>query len=197
MVLKFSDETNRPSLENAAALNNALVFNRGNVEMTAAKGAWSPDGISLTVTDMDSATWQAVVNSISGGTFHAIPRQKLLPVAEVSQGQVSSGAAAEESLRGNLTMRMSSPGRFVVHLYVGDALHSVSAESIDVVDCPEQVVVLDTAGKGSSHYLGSGGHTSSRSAQSGPVALPRSFFSVGGVLAISGDKWLKVSTSTR
>lgn len=192
IVLNFSEKTNRPSLENAAALNNAIVVNHGDIEMTAAKGAWSSDGTSLTVTDVDSTTWQAIVNSISVGTFHAMPRRKLLPVAEVSQGQASSGTAPEDSLRGNLVMRMSSPGSFVVHVYVGNDLQSANAESIDVVVCPEQVVVLDTAGTAPSHYTGPTGRTSSRSAQRDPVALPRSFFSVEGVLAMSGDKWLKV-----
>lgn len=192
IVFNFSEKTNRPSLGNAAALNNAIVVNHGDIEMTAATGAWSSDGTSLTVSHVDSATWQAIVNSISDGTFHAMPRRTLLPVAEVSQGQVSSGTAPEESLRGNLVMRMSSPGSFVVYVYVGDDLQSASEESIDVVVCPEQVVVLDTAGTAPSHYIGPTGRTSSRSAQGDPVALPRSFFSVEGVLAMSGDKWLKV-----
>lgn len=197
IVLNFSEKTNRPSLENAAALNNAIVVNHGDIEITAAKGAWNPDGTSLTVTDMDSATWQAIVTSISDETFHVMPRRKLFPVAEVSQGQVSRGTEPEESLRGNLVMRMSSPGSFVVQVYVGNDLQSSSVESINVVVCPEQVVVWDTAGTASSHNVDPTGRTSSRSVQSDSVPLPRSFFSVEGVLAMSGNKWLKVSTSHR
>lgn len=83
-------------------------------------------------------------------------------------------------------MRMSSPGRFHVNLYVGEELHSTSTGFVDVELCPEQVVVADANVISDSD--------SSVGPESVLATLPRAFFSVEGVLAMPGDRWLKVGT---
>lgn len=190
MVLKFSEPTNRPALETAVDLNSAITIMDGGdipVDMQAGRGVWSPDGVSLTITGMDSDSWKTAVSAISAGTLRATLRKKLLVGAELPIGR-PGGFDGDESpsgeLRGNLTIRMSSPGRFGVRLYVGEKLYSTSARFVDVELCPEQVVVDDAKPTDSSPGPGSVLAT-----------LPRPFFSVEGVLAMPGDKWLKVSAT--
>lgn len=195
MILKFSEPTNRPALETAVDLNNAITItttmDHGDtpVDMQAGRGVWSPDGQALTITEMDLDSWKAAVAAISAGTLRAAPRKKLLVGAELSTGRPPGGLDDESSpsgeLRGNLTMRMSSPGRFGVRLYVGERLDSTSARFVDVEVCPEQVVVADDA-KPTGSLSGPG---------RGLATLPSPFFSVEGVLAMPGDRLLKVSTS--
>lgn len=195
MILKFSEPTNRPALETAVDLNNAITItttvDHGDtpVDMQAGRGAWSPDGQALTITEMDPDSWKAAVAAISAGTLRATPRKKLLVGAELSTGRPPGGFDDESSpsgeLRGNLTMRMSSPGRFGVRLYVGERLDSTSARFVDVELCPEQVVVVDDA-KPTDSSPGPGRAL---------ATLSSPFFSVEGVLAMPGDRWLKVSTT--
>lgn len=179
MVLTFSEPTNRPNLNGPVDLNNALEFNRGGIKVSAGRGAWSASGNVLTLSSLDAEGWRAITSSISDGTFHARPRTKRLVGADVSgaeRSDIESESTAGQ-LRGNLTMRMSSPGRFVPRLFVGERLDS-SAEAINVILCPEQVVVaVNEPGRES-------------------VEVPRAFFAVEGVLSMPGDKWLKVITRT-
>lgn len=194
IIFKFSEATNRPALDTAVDLNNAItIMHHGDkrVDMQVGRGVWSPDGESLTITDMDPESWKAAVAAISSGTLHATLRKKLLvgaeqpSIGERGGGRVDNTSPSSGELRGNLTMRMSSPGRFGVRLYVGEKLDSTSSTFVDVEPCPEQVVVDDakTTGK-------------SVGAESVLATLPRPFFSVEGVLSMPGDRWLKVSTST-
>lgn len=182
MILTFSESTNRPDLGNAAAINNAVVINDGNTQMQSGTGSWSPDGRVLTVVDMDPDTWEVVTASISDGTFHAAPRKKLLLGAEFSTGghEHEDGESPSGKLRGNLTMRMSSPGRFGLRLHVGDTVQSRSDDDIVVQLCPEQVTVSD------------GSTISAAPRRSGGTVLPRPFFAVEGALAMPGVNWLKV-----
>ncbi|CAM9786004.1 unnamed protein product, partial [Ectocarpus sp. 4 AP-2014] len=168
VVLHFSEPTNRPPLSGDVDLNNALVINRGEITVTAGRGEWSANGEVLSVTDLDPGSWRAITASISSGEFHVIPREKVLVGADTGGGKTES----PDQLRGSLTMRMSFPGRFVAHLFVGEQLDS-SAEIIEVDHCPKQVVVtLSNPGSGS-------------------VEDPQPFFSADGVLSMPGDKWLK------
>lgn len=169
MVLHFSEPTNRPPLNGDVDLNNALVINRGEIKVAAGQGEWSANGEVLSITDLDPGSWRAITDSISSGGFHVTPREKVLVGADNGGGKTGS----PDQLRGSLTMRMSFPGRFVAHLFVGEQLDS-SAEIIEVDLCPEQVVVaLNNPGSGS-------------------VEDPQPFFSADGVLSMPGDKWLKV-----
>lgn len=171
VVLHFSEPTNRPPLNRDVDLNNALVINRGEIKVAAGRGEWSAKGEVLSITDLDPGSWKAITASISNGEFHVTPREKVLVGADSGGGKTGS----PDQLRGSLTMRMSFPGRFVVHLFVGEQLDS-SAEVIQVDLCPEQVVVaLNNPGSGS-------------------VEDPQPFFSADGVLSMPGDKWLKVRT---
>ncbi|CAM9903173.1 unnamed protein product [Hapterophycus canaliculatus] len=70
-------------------------------------------------------------------------------------------------------MRMSSPGRFVPRLFVGERFDSC-AEVINVQLCPEEVVV------------------SVSEPLSERVQVPDAFFTVEGVLSMPGGKWLKM-----
>lgn len=194
MILKLSEPTNRPALETAVDLNNAIAFtimtDHGDtpVNMKAGRGAWSPDGDALTITEMDSDSWKAAVAAISAGTLRATLKKKLLVGATLLSTLRPGGFDDDEfpsgELRGTLTMRMSSPGRFGARLYVGEKLDSTSARFVDVELCPEQVVVVDAA-KPTDSPPGPG---------SAFATLPSPFFSVGGVLAMPGERWLKVNT---
>ncbi|CAM9350301.1 unnamed protein product [Ectocarpus fasciculatus] len=172
VFLHFSEPTNRPLLNRDVDLNNALVINRGEIKVAAGRGEWSANGEVLSITDLDPGSWRAITASISSGEFHVSPREKVLVGADNGGGKTES----PEQLRGSLTMRMSFPGRFVAHLFVGEQLDS-STEVIAVELCPEQVVVaLNNPGSGS-------------------VEDPQPFFSADGVLSMPGDKWLKVPSS--
>lgn len=193
MILKLSEPTNRPALETAVDLNNAIAItimtdhDDTPVKMQTGRGVWSPDGDALTITEMDSDSWKAAVAAISAGTLRATLRKKLLVGATLSTGRPGGFVDDESSsgeLRGTLTMRMSSPGRFGARLFVGEKLDSTSARFVDVELCPEQVVVDDDA-KPTDSSPGPGRAL---------ATLPSPFFSVGGVLAMPGDRWLKVNT---
>ncbi|CAN0015265.1 unnamed protein product, partial [Sphacelaria rigidula] len=82
------------------------------------------------------------------------------------------------SLHGNLSMRVSSPGKLVFHLYVGRKLISTTADSVEVEACPEEVTIATSpVVHNSSHACDSGGED-----LTGVTSL-RSFFAVNGVLA--------------
>lgn len=177
MVLLFSEPTNRPVLKGPVDLNNALEFNRGDIKISTGKGAWSTDGVVLTLSSLDAGSWKAITSSISNGTFHATPKAKPLVGASIvgSEGGDIDSESPAGQLRGNLTMRMSSPGRFVARLFVGERLDS-TAEIIDVTTCPEEVIVAVNESESES------------------VEVPHAFFTVEGVLSMPGGKWLKVMT---
>lgn len=182
VTLRFSEPTNTPALGTAIALNNAIIINHGDIKMLDGQGIWSHDGEALSISGMDPDSLNAVTDSISAGTFHAMPRRKALVGAEFSSGQpkdVDSKTPAGQ-LQGNLTMRMSYPGTFFVRLYIGEKLESMSTEAVDVDLCPQQVVVGDVKTTPASHGLQIRGEE-----------FPRPFFTVGGVLAMSGKQWLK------
>lgn len=181
LVLLFSSSTNRPILNNSVSINNAMVFDHGDVEVLAGRGTWSPGGEALTITDLDPGSWNAIKTSISDGTFHATARKKPLFGAEI-WGNRSSGTNGEPvavQLRGNLTMRVSFPGRFVAHLFVGERLDSISAPAIHVDLCPNEVVLdapktpRDDSGR----------------------EVPRSVFAANGIAAFPGDQLLKVRSA--
>lgn len=179
VVLTFSSSTNRPVLNNSVSINNALIFNHGDIEVLAGRGTWSPDGETLNITHLDPVSWRVITASISSGTFHAKPREKLLIGAEgwgEDNGE-TEGESLAGQLRGNLTLRMPFPGRFVAHLFVGERLDSISAQVIQVDLCPDQVVI---AAPGSTLSVN--------------VEVPRPFFAAEGVLSLPGEKWLKVRT---
>lgn len=182
LVLTFSSPTSRPGLNDAVSINNALTFNHGEIKLTAGKGAWSPGGEALTITDLDPESWRNVIATISNGTFHATPRKKLLVGAEIWKNDNSSTSLdpAAGQLRGNLTIRMTIPGQFVAHLFVGERLESTSTQVIDVQLCPNEVVIA--APKHSSR---------------GDSEVPRSVFNAEGVLSLPGDKFLKASLPKR
>lgn len=215
MILNFSEPTNRPVLETAVDLNNAIIMDHDDITMSHGRGVWSPDGEALTITDMDLDSWKAAVAAISAGTLHITLRKKLLvggggfligrqqpggvddesPPGQLEEvgnespsGQVQGVNSGPPSgdLEGKLTMRVASPGRFEVRLYVGEELHSTSTGFVDVELCPEQVVVADANIISDSD--------SSVGPESVLATLPRAFFSVEGVLAMPGDRWLKVGS---
>lgn len=178
VVLTFSSSTNRPILNNSVSINNALIFNHGDIEVLAGRGAWSPDGEALKINDLDPGSWRAITASISGGTFHATPREKLLVGAE-GWGEENSGfegGLPARQLRGKLTMRMSFPGQFVAYMFVGEQLYSIGDQVIQVDLCPDQVVVA-----------------APESTLSVNTEVPIPFFAAEGVLSLPGEKWLKVS----
>lgn len=85
-------------------------------------------------------------------------------------------------------MRMSSPGQFTLHLHVGERLHSSGSNSVNVDLCPDEVEVMkETKDVVSSHSL-----APSSSIRGNTFASSVPFFSVENVLAMSGEKWLKV-----
>ncbi|CAM9568879.1 unnamed protein product [Scytosiphon promiscuus] len=178
VVLTFSEPTNRPVLEGPVNINNALELNYGDIRVSTGRGVWSADGLVLTLSSLDPETWRAITSSISDGTFRATPRMKPLVGTDIV-GAEEAGIESESpegQLRGNLTMRMSSPGRFVLRLFVGERL-DFTAEVINVELCPEQVIVA--------------GNEPDRES----VEVPRAFFVVEGVLSMPGEKWLKVPSS--
>lgn len=147
--------------------------------MVAGRGAWSPDGEALNITDLDPGSWRAITASISRGTFHAKPREKLLVGAE-SWGEENISTEGESpagQLRGNVTVRMSFPGQFVAHLFVGERLDSISAQVIHVDLCPDQVVVA-----------------APKSTPPVNIEVPSPFFAAEGVLSLPGEKRLKART---
>lgn len=171
VVLTFSSSTNRPALNNSVSINNALIFNHGDIEVSAGRGTWSPDGAALNITDLDPDSWGAITASVSNGTLHAKPREKLLVGATIP------GESPAGQLRGNLTMRMSFPGQFVASLFVGEQLDSISAEVVQVNHCPDQVVLQ-----------------APERALLASSEIPSPFFAAEGVLSLPGEKWLKVRT---
>lgn len=182
LVLTFSSSTNRPRLNDAVSINNAVTFNHGGIELVAGRGAWSPGGEALTITDLDAESWRDIVAAISDGTFHATPRKKLLVGAEgwgADQSGTSSDPAAQQ-LRGNLTIRMTFPGRFVAHLFVGEHMDSTSAQVIDVQLCPNEVLLA-----------------APKHPPRGNSEVPRPVFFAEGVLSLPGDKYLKASRLQR
>lgn len=154
------------------------MLNHGDIELVAGRGAWSPGGEALTLTDLDPESWRHVITAISNGTFHATPRKKLLVGAEICGGVNSSTSSDPPTgqLRGNLTIRMAFPGHFTAHLFVGELLESTSSQVVDVQLCPNEVVMI--APKHSPPFISE---------------VPRSVFGADGVLSLPGDKSLKAS----
>lgn len=177
LVLKFSSSTNRPRLNDAVSINNALTFNHGDVELVTGRGSWSPDGEALTLTDWDLEDWRHILATISDGTFRVAPRKKLLVGAEIWRDDKSSTSSdlAAGQLRGSLAIRMTFPGQFVARLFVGERLESTSAQVIDVQLCPNEVVIAAPT------------HS-----PPGNSEVPRAVFSAEGVLSLPGDVFLKV-----
>lgn len=181
LVINFSEPTNRPSLDGPVSLNDAIVFNHGEVEMSAGSGSWTPDGLALNITHVDAASWEAITASISSATLHVIPRLKLFAGATSSnQHHNTDNTGPGAPLQGNLTMRMSFPGRISVRLFVGDVLEATSPEAIEVTLCADDVYVK---GAKSTASVGKEGI--------GARKVPRPFFAMDGVVAMPGDEWIK------
>lgn len=160
------------------SINNALTFNHGDIELQAGRGAWSPGGEALTIIDLDRESWRDITAAISDGTFHATPRKKLLVGAERwgDENSDTSSDLTAGQLRGNLTIRMTFPGRFVAHLFVGERLDSTSTQAIDVQLCPNEILLA-----------------AQKHSPPGSSEIPRSAFVAEGVLSLPGDKSLKAS----
>lgn len=182
LVLTFSSPTNRPGLNDAVNINNALTFNHDDIKLVAGRGAWSPSGEALTITDLDPESWRGIIAAISDGKFHAAPRKKLLVGTEIWGDDNSSTSVdpAAGQLRGNLAIRMTFPGQFVARLFVGERLESTSAQVIDVQLCPNEVVI-----------------DAPKHSPPGSSEVPRSVFGADGVLSLPGDKFLKASLPKR
>lgn len=153
-----------------------MMFNHGDIEVLAGRGTWSSGGEALTLTDLDPGSWTAIKASISGGTFHAATRKKPLVGAETWRDRSSgiNGDSVAGQLSGILTLRVSFPGRFVAHLYVGERLDSISSQVVDVDLCPNEVVV-----------------EAPKIPRDSGSEVPRSVFTLNGVAAFPGDQFLK------
>ncbi len=180
LVILFSSSTNRPMLNNSVSINNAMVFDHGDIKVLAGRGTWSPGGEALTITDLDPGSWNAITKSISDGIFHATARKKPLVGAE-NWADWSSGTDGDPvagQLRGNLTIRVSFPGRFVAHLFVGERLDSISAPAIEVDLCPNEVLL-----------------EAPKTPRDSGREVPHSVFVVNGIAAFPGDQFLKVRSA--
>lgn len=188
-IITFSEPSNRPTLESSVALNNAILINHGAVQLQAGRGVWSEHGDSLTIFDIDPESWADIVTSISNGSFHIrIPSRNHVSKIQTTDKRQPSIDPPSVKLEGNLIMRMSSPGQFTLHLYVGERLQSSASTSINVDLCPDEVeVIKEKKGAVSFYSL-----APSSSIRDDAFASPVPFFAVESVLAMSGEKWFKV-----
>lgn len=199
VILNFSEPTNQPRLHSAMALNDAIVFNNGDLLLETGYGTWSDDGEALTIADIDPSAWNTMITSIVTGELTADLKSKLLTRTIISHAK--AGIEAEGSstifgeLQGKLYIRVSSPGDLAFHLFVGEKLVSTAENMVDVEVCPEEVTIptsqtatnaFDTCQGGSSL------ETCSRGENEVSASISwRPFFAINGVLAMPGDKWLK------
>lgn len=193
LIITFSEPSNRPTLESGVALNNAILINHGTVQLQAGRGVWSEHGDSLTILDIDPESWVDIVASISNGSFHIrIPSRNHVSKLRTADERQPSLDPPYVRLEGNLIVRMSSPGQFTLHLHVGKRLHSSGSTSINVDLCPDEVeVIKEIKGAVSFHSL-----APSSSIRDNAFVSSVPFFAVENVLAMSGEKWFKVLTTT-
>lgn len=193
LIVTFSEPSNRPTLESGVALNNAILINHGTVQLQAGRGVWSEHGDSLTILDIDPESWVDIVASISNGSFHIrIPSRNHVSKLRTADERQPSLDPPYVRLEGNLIVRMSSPGQFTLHLHVGKRLHSSGSTSINVDLCPDEVeVIKEIKGAVSFHSL-----APSSSIRDNAFVSSVPFFAVENVLAMSGEKWFKVLTTT-
>lgn len=199
LILTFSDPTNAVPLDNPVALNNALVFNHGNIQLNAGYGTWSIDGLVLTISGIDPVSWDAVVASIISGTFHSMPRTKLLigeaSISQDSRNVDSTGTYPIGYLEGKFSMHVPSPGRLVAHLHLGTEKVSSSINTLDTSFCPHEI--SNPHGRAASSAIQTCESSSSCVNGHGrSLRLSKPLFAVEGVLAMSGETWLEASKKT-
>lgn len=181
------------------ALNDAIVFNNGDLQLETGYGTWSNDGEALTITSIDSAAWNTIIASMSAGELRADLKTKLLVGTINSHAKIGTEAEGSNAkfgeLQGNLYIRVSSPGELAFHLFVGDKLVSTADNTVDVEVCPEEVLIPTARTAANSfHTCRGGGSPETCNRDGGDVTTAiwsRPFFAINGVLAMPGDKWLK------
>lgn len=199
LIFTFSDPTNAVPLDNPVALNNALVFNHGKIRLNAGYGTWSTDGLVLTISGIDLVSWDAVVASIVSGTFHSMPRTKLLvgeaSIAQDSRNVDSTGTYPVGHLEGKFSMRVPSPGWLVAHLHLGTEKVSSSINALHISFCPNEISIPQGGTASNAiHTCESSGSCVNDHGRS--LRHPKPLFAVEGVLAMSGKTWLEASKKT-
>lgn len=203
LVLTFSEPTNTPCFGDAAALNNAITFNSGNLRLEAGFGNWSSDGQALTIAGVDRESWAVATASIASGTFHAIPRTTLRaggipPLDGRRPGRCDAGSPIVQ-LRGNYSFPVSSAAQLLVDLYVGEKPVATSAGTENIATSHlgkgTRACTEHEEGFHDPHdWDGFGSSGTSRAGEySGGAPMPRPSYSVEGVLAMPADAWLEAS----
>lgn len=199
IILNFSEPTNIPLLQDALALDNAIIFNHGKLKLESGYGYWSADdGGVLTITGIEPTSWTAITDSIASGDFHVMPRTRLLMgTANFSREQRDrlDGESLARRLQGNLSMRVSSADRLVTHLYSGYKRISTSPEIIDVAACPEIVTIpkWETSSDVRTAWQQRNLPVDSELPDGHQTWPSKPVFTVEGVLAMPGDAWLEAS----
>jgi hypothetical protein len=182
LVLRFNGPTNAPLLTDPVTINNAVTLQHGTVTVSAGDAEWL-DSATLALSALDDLAWQAVMVAIEAQTLHVAARTKLLPGHFLNASADSSSSnSSSAAVSGSAALRLGTPGRYELRLFIDDTQIAVAAQVLTVQACDEETVLL----------LPQTSTTSSSSSGTLTAAAVQPFWSMPGVLALSGDKWLEL-----
>lgn len=203
IVLTFDFETNSPPLHDAIALNNALVFEDGEVNLVQGNGTWSADTRSLTISDIDEASYSAITASAASGNLSARVRQKVLPpgvhflsspssttsISSVKNADSIKSIKESENIdndssiiTGEAVLRVTSAGQYTARLHLGESMIAEVNNPISVRQCGGELLL-------------SGSNSAKGNKLEEVVLPPVPFYSIDGVIALPGNKVVQIPAS--
>jgi hypothetical protein len=187
LILRFNGPTNAPLLSDPVRINNAVSLQHGTVLVSAGEAEWL-DSATLALSALDDLAWQAVMGAIEAQTLHVAARTKLLPghfLDASASSSSSSSSSRSAAVSDSAALRLGTPGQYELRLFIDDTqIAAAAAYVLTVQACNEETVLL------LSHASTTSSSSSSTSTAAAAAAEP--FWSMSGVLALSGDKWLEL-----
>jgi hypothetical protein len=180
LILRFNGPTNAPALTDPVSINNAVSLQHGTVIVSAAEAEWL-DSATLALSALDDLAWQAVMSAIEAQTLHVAARTKLLP-GHFLNASADSNSSSSAAVSGSAALRLGTRGLYQLRLYIDDTQIAVAAQVLTVQACDEESVLL----------LSQTSTTSSSSSGTLTAAAVQPFWSMPGVLALSGYNWLEL-----
>eukprot|EP00953_Heterococcus_sp_UTEX-ZZ885_P030035 15890-Heterococcus_DN1.PRE.4 len=180
LKLCFNGPTNAPALTDPVSINNAVSMQHGTVIVSAAEAEWL-DSATLALSALDDLAWQAVMGAIEAQTLHVAARTKLLPGHFLDASADTSSNSSSAAVSGSAALRVGTPGQYQLRLFIDYTQIAAAAQLLTVQACDEETVLLLPHAS-----------TTSSSSTSTAAAAAEPFWSMPGVLALSGDKWLEL-----